>query len=95
MTTYAQVPTCLREGCTRPLTGRQEKYCSTACRVAAWHEAKYVGRTAEDLLSGLPQKELRGVIRRVCERRWSGKRGRLKVRFGAPWMEPGGPGAKG
>lgn len=95
MTTQAQVPTCQRTGCERPLTGRQQRYCSDACRVDHWNERKYSGRTAEDLLSALPQEELRKVIRRVCERRWSGKRGRLKVRFGAPWMPPGGPGAKG
>lgn len=90
----AQVATCQRTGCTEPLRGRQQLYCSTACRVRAWNEAKYAGKSAEELLAGLPQEELRKVLRRACERRWPGKRGRISVRFGKTWMEPGGPGPR-
>lgn len=85
---------CQREGCERPLTGKQEKWCCETCKVEAWYQSKVSGKTAEEMLSALPQKELRAVIRRVMERRWPGKRGRWRTRFGAPWMPPGGPGPR-
>lgn len=80
--------------CQKPLRGRQVYYCSTACRVNHWHERRAGEKTAEELLSGLPQDELRAVIRRVCQRRWPGKKGRISVRFGKPGMPPGGPGPR-
>lgn len=94
MSDHTEVATCQREGCKSPLTGKQEKWCSETCKVRAWYEAQVSGRTAEDLLAALPQKELRAVIRRVCERRWPGLRGRISVRFGKPWMPRGGPGPR-
>lgn len=94
MSDHAEVPTCQREGCTEPLTGHQKKWCSETCKVRAWYESKISGKTAEEMLSALPQKELRQVIRRVCERRWPGKRGRFSRRFGKTWMPPGGPGPR-
>lgn len=94
MSDHTEVATCQRTGCCRPLVGQQQRYCSDACRVDHWNERKYSGRTAEDLLAALPQKELRAVIRRVCERRWPGLRGRISVRFGKPWMPHGGPGPR-
>lgn len=80
--------------CGNPLRGRQVYYCCTACRVSHWHQTKAGEKSAEELLSGLPQEELRKVIRRVCHRRWPGKRGRISVRFGTPGMPPGGPGPR-
>ena len=77
------------ETCKKTLTGRQERYCSTACRVRAWHLSK-----AEERLAGLPQAEFRAVLRRVAEKRWPGLRGRIRVRFGRPGMAPGGPGPR-
>lgn len=75
--------------CDTPLSGRQEKWCSEDCKVDAFHASK-----ADYYLSALPQKEFREAIRRACEKRWKGKRGRLSVRFGLPGMTPGGPGPR-
>lgn len=73
--------------CGSPLKGRQQRWCGESCKVEAFWASR-----AGYLLSCLPQKEFRRVIRRACEARWPLKRGRLRVRFGHPWDDPGRPG---
>lgn len=65
--------------CGRRLSGRQEKWCSEACRVEGYWTSR-----APYLLSCLPQKEFRKAIREACEARWpkGHSTNRLKVRFG-------------
>lgn len=67
-------------------------YCCTACRVSHWHQTKAGEKSAEELLSGLPQGELRAVIRRVMERRHPGRYDRVRVRFGKVGDPPVSPG---
>lgn len=76
-------------GCRRKLSGRQEKWATEECKLRHWHAVK-----AEEALASLPQDQFREAIRRVCERRWEGRKGRLRVRFGLPGMAPGGPGPR-
>lgn len=76
-------------GCGEALTGRQRKWASEECKLRRWHALR-----AEEALASLPQGEFRRAIRRVCEMRWGGLRGRMRVRFGKPWMLPGGPGPR-
>lgn len=75
--------------CGSLLRGRQEKWCSPACRVTAYHAHR-----AGYYLSALPQEEWREAIRESCERRWPGRRGRASFRFGEPGWPRGGPGPR-
>ena len=74
-------------GCGAPLTGKQEKWASTHCRVKAFY-----ARQADYLLSTLPEEEFRRAIEEACEKRHPGKYDRLRIRFGKVGDPPIRPG---
>lgn len=65
--------------CGGKLQGRQVRWCSSKCRIDAFHVSR-----ADYYLSALPQKEFREAIRRACNRRWpkGHSTNRIKIRFG-------------